>query len=262
MEVKGENLYLKYGNYRHALGTVRVEVANQRLENDAEMVWAWKQTWTVSGMVTTQLATESAARADIKTKMAAIANAYLRDGRDLILLGPDGVTPSHHWLKSSATQSGIKVEQPPSWTQPGPGELVTVARFNIVLSGIIRNNGVRSTLKSFNETLQFSPAGAKRGLQETLIGLPDEQLLRRHQIWRCTQQGSAVGLFARPDIPPPLWPSEQTDAVPMTTLGTPRRVSTDNGDSWVDWPISWTYQFESRFRMTGQPHIWGITYGR
>lgn len=255
-------MYLKYGNYRHPLGTVRVEVDNERLTNDAEMVWGWRQVWSISGMLTSQMTTETAARADIKTQMAALAAAYSRDGRDLVLLQPDGTTPSHHWLRSSATQSGIKVDKPPSWTSPGPGELVTVARFNIVLSGVIRNNGVRSTLKSFNETLQFSPAGAKRGLQETLIGLPDEQLLRRHQIWRVTQQGSAVGLFARPTIPPPLWPSQQTDAAPMITLGTPRRVATDVSDTWVDWPISWSYSYESRFRLAGQPHIWGINYGR
>jgi len=253
-------MILKYGNYAHALGTVRVTVDNERLENDAEMVWGWKQTWNIQGMLTSQQATESAARAEIKTKMAAMANAYVRDGKDVVLLQPDGVTKSHHWLRNADTLYGVKVEKFPSYNDPGPGELVTIARFEIVLSGIIRNLAARSGLKSFQETLQFQPGGAKRGLQETLIGLPDEQLLRRHQIWKVTQQGSAVGLFARPNIPPPLWPSQQTDAVPLVTLGNPRRISTDTGDTWMDWPISWQYQYESAYRLSGQPHVWGLTY--
>lgn len=253
-------MYQMYGNYRHRLGTTRVTVDNARLENDAEMVWGWKQTWTISGMLTSQQETESGARADIKTQMAELQAAYAVDGRDLVLLGPDGVTPSHHWLRSVNTQNGVKVEKPPSWTEPGPGELVTIARFNIVCSGVIRNPYITTGIKSFNETLQFQPAGSLRGLQETLIGLPQEQLLRVNQIWKVTQQGSAVGLFGYPNIPNPIWPSQQRTTVPLVTMGTPKRVSSDVRDTYIDWPISWTYQYESAYQLTGRPHIWGQNY--
>jgi hypothetical protein len=52
-------------------------------------------------------------------------------------------------------------------------------------------------------------------------------------------------------VPSPIWPADQ---VRPGTLQ--RRSPRRNGADYVEYEISWNYEFESAGRLSGTPHRW------
>lgn len=251
-------MIFKYGSHTHTQGEVGLSVVKKALNTEAQTMRAHETTLSLNGMLVSQQANEASARAEIKLKQAALEAAYALENQDAILYMPDGTTETHHAYRAANMTGGVRVIQPPSFMEPQGVEGLTLSKYQIVLQAIvpIPTANLATALQSFQETVEFPPAGAKFGHLETKLGYPVKQQLRRRQIFRARQFGSAVGIYAYPSVPLPLWPFDKVNQEPMVTRGHPRRI----GNDYVDYPISWQYDFESKFEMFGAPHIWGSTY--
>lgn len=247
--------YLRYGSFTHPQGSVGLTATWQTIPNEAQLTYARKVTINLLGMLTSQQVTEAAAIADIKTKMDAVWAAYSYNDRDLVLYSPSG-TATHHNYPTATALGGLRVVQPPSFTDPKGAELVTKASWTATLEATYEATGGPVT-KSFEETVQFEGGDWKVGHLETKIGLPVKQLLRMHTIYRAVQRGSAVGYRTYPLRPNPIWPGAVVQPNPAMTYGHPKRI---NGQ-YREYPISWSWTFESDSPLVGIPHIWGSTWG-
>lgn len=256
-------MILKYGNFTHPVGTTRVTTQRQALLTDAGTAWAEEDTWNITVWLISHKATDAARRADIKAQMSALQAAYSVSGRDLIFCHPNGAE-THLTLKTADTLAGVQIISPPHFPDPGRASLVTNCQSQIVAKAIIPypvgSLSLANQVKSFQETVQWPEAGMQRGAIDVLIGPAVEQTLRQYTAVRATQQGSAVGLYGYPPIPLPIWPSKLASSVPLVTEGTPRRVASDGKQAWIDWPISWTYNYVSSSSLYGRARRLGYNY--
>lgn len=248
-------MILKAGSYSHRQGSVEVSIDYQDWRTDERQgshLLGHDVTWSISGRLVSQASTTAAAQASIRSQTADLVDAYSSDGIDMKLLTPDG-SKVHHQLLSSSTLDGTKISRPKYTDGTGPQEVV-MRQFSLQVRGRVAlsaNNRTTDILR-FEEELSFDQ-GPLVGHIETLTGLPVKQQLRRRSLWTAQQRGSAVGLFAYPTIPDPIWPAALVKTTPLYSKGSPKRDGTE-------WPISWTWVFESRFELTGNPHIPGVTY--
>jgi hypothetical protein len=249
-------MLFRYGSYTHPAGRAGVTVQRQALRNEAEQYMGFTETWDVNLQLISRQSTEAAARADIKAQHEAVA-AQLYDDRDATVFFPNGTTRSHLYRPVSSTTGGIQVDN----YSPAPNDYqgasgVTYSSLTFTLRCVVPAANSRLMLVSFEETVEVSPAGRKIGHLETKIGIAQPQTLRQHQIWRYRQTGSAVGFHVRPSVPPPIWPGNLVNSAPQVTFGHPKRIK----NAYINWPISWSYDFESALPLIGVPHIWGLTY--
>lgn len=248
-------MILSYRGIRHKVGQVALQVEQLPLTTDLQELWAHNVLWRIDILLTSQDSTDAGARNSIKQQTATVESQYSKNNGDLILYDPTGAI-SHHVLRNSECHGGVRIIDPPSYRDGTGVECATKRTISVVVGGIkpIPTSQLRSAYRSFEETLEFAPAGRKTGHLETLTTRSVKQTLRRFQTYRVVQRGSAVGLYKYPLIPRAIWPFALVDEEPLKTLGHPRRI----GGALTDFPIAWEYQFQSNVRLLGQPHIWGL----
>lgn len=253
-------MILQYANQNRPNGEVGVTVNRRALLDGAQQYWAYEEIWTIEGWIRTQASPESAARTYIKTQQAAVERMFSANGRDLKLLMPDGRTATHHVLLNSQTLGGVRIVEPVSYSDYTGTSLVTHCKYRVVLQGIkptATTQLLGDRVLDFKEELSREGGGYRDAYVETALGRPQRQRARRYTPYRVIQKGSAVGLYTRPTIPPPIWPQAAISPEPAIVTGAPERV----GSALVRWPISWQYIFESAFPLIGFPNEWGQTYG-
>lgn len=250
-------MILKWGSYAFPLGCCELQVQSRRMKTAAETDWAEEHIWTINGLFQTQAPVAATAIAAIKAKLDAMRDAFQTDAKDLILYEADGATRTHHQLLTAKCIGGTQVMEV-NFPDGKGVELLNMRHFTIVVRGLKATplSALRTGIKSFEETLEFAPAGRRIGHLETKIGRPVAQELRRYTTYRAVQRGSAVGLYMRPSIPAAIWPQALVHAQPLVTKGTPKRL----GDDYIDWPVAWEYSYESAFVLTGNPNVWGVTW--
>ena len=242
-------MYLKIGSHTFALGQVALNIQSDVEENDAGQPLFLRQRWSAQGLLTTQQRTAAAAAADIDAQVA-VLNTVLVNGVDIRLTMPNGTTLSQHQLISANCIGGTRLVSAgiPSFDRAGG---ITNLGFTFVYEGDKPANNAASLLRSFEETIQFSGGGPLFGHIVTQTGLPVKQKLRGNTVYRATQSGSAVGYLARPNPPLAIWQNAQIRAGDFTSKSPRRR----NGD-FIDFGITWSYEFESAFPLIGNPNAW------
>jgi hypothetical protein len=247
-------MILRYGNHSRANGEVEVVISRNALRTEANTPWAYEEMWALNGMIVSQ----AGSLADIKAKTAALEAAFEFDGSDVKLMNPNGTTVSHHQILNANTLGGVKIATPISY-QDGKGpQGVCYRNWSCQLKAVIpfATSALETRLHSFTESVEFQGGGFRRGTVETLVGRPVPQTFRQRTSCKVVQRGEAVGLYAYPSIPSPIWPVALADGAPVVTYGQPKR---DSG-SLTMFPISWQWTFDSPTPLSGRPHIWGVTY--
>lgn len=239
-------MYLRYGTYTHRLGEPTVAIHKETIRTDAGQAYAVRELWSITGLLVDQAGNPLTMR----SKIAELEAAYAEDYRDIVILLPDGQTESTHKIVSRNTIGGVQVVQRPSFPEGGGAQGVTLRTFAVTVEALVRLD-VGPVILAFRELLRFSGGGPRYGHLETLTGLPDRQRLRRMTVYHATQQGHAVGLGAQPAVPLAIWPAAQICA-PTIEPGSPQR----RGAGYYEFPIAWSYQFESAVRLVGRPHVW------
>jgi hypothetical protein len=246
-------MFCQYGSYQHRAFETSFTLSREAVRNSAQQTWAIRDTVRIQGLMTSQKSTEALRKADIKSRLATLEAAYLYDGGNFYLKYANGQV--HYALLSAGCVGGTRVVQRPSFPKGTGVEVVNLRTYTVVIEGIIPVND-SSALESFEESIDIRPYGMKRAVIETLVGPPVEQIVRQQQKWSAVQHGRAVGKYARPPVPPPIWPSALLNQFNPPQDGHPKRI----GNALIDWPVSWRYEFENVTPLTGTPNVWGRSY--
>lgn len=239
-------MYLKVGtSYTFPLGTADLGITREVLYNDADQPHADRVRWAGDCLLVGTSPT------DIDSKIALVNTAFNLNGQDFRLTMPNGTTNSQHVMLNSGSITGTMIRKMPSVsTFQGAGG-VTNLRFTWEVEAEYPLANSLFLLRSFEETLSFEGGGEQQGYLLPLYGNPVLQTLRQRDSYRVTQAGTAVGLYARPQIPPPLFAGNLMRA-PRTTKKSPRR----RGAGYEDYSVTWEYFFESPSPIDAEPTQW------
>ncbi len=134
---------------------------------------------------------------------------------------------------------------------PGAGRGWVPAPASVALAaGISPEN--RRTVMEWSETVESEGGGPLIIFLPALNTDPQPQLIYNSTTVKTIQHGFAVGLFAYPVPPAPIWPAALVRS-PKVVRTAPKR----DGLTWQKWRIEWHYDFESvGFLPSALPNVW------
>ncbi len=245
-------MQLIYGSYVHADSEATVQIGRTPVYNDGGQMIGVRERWNVSGFL------QAANGAALTTALQQLRLAYAIQGQTIGLFFADG-TPTNHILISANCVGGTRVVEGPSFPQGGPSaEYVengpTFRTYTLAVEGTVLTH---IGLLAFNETLSFQGTTGPRVVwKQTLNGFPQRQQTTDRTTQKITQAGSAIGQFAYPVVPGPLWPAYELVEQRNISPGNPKRTGPVGRPTYVEWPVSWRYAFETGVPATGQPNRW------
>lgn len=243
-------MILKYGNYAHSQNEVNVDIKKRTIENEAKQKTGYIETWTITGIL------HASTQAALTTAIASLKSNYAVNGYDLTLYLDDGTTPTSHGLSSSGAKGGVRIIEGPSFPITTGAEYSTYRTFSIVAEAeynIESGSGNQPKYESYDESITFQGTGGPIWkLFPTLNGRWQRQQVAERSSYTVQQRGRAVGKNTRPSPPPPIWPDAEHEEQRVIEFGTPDRV----GNGYENYPISWSYVFESNDRLNGNPGNW------
>lgn len=242
-------MHVAYGGFHHPDGEVELSITSEMeySENNAQVV-AILKTWAMSGVIIAD------GQAAITSALRARVNAYNTNGRDLRLLGTNNArTPLE--LLSANCIGGTKVVNR-GFPDNRNGAYSTFLNYSVTVQGreaVTLSSGILT----WSQTVRRAGGGPRFGHLEPLVGNPIKQTLKRRTVYRVIQSGSASGMFGYPTAPNPMWPTALVEA-PETEVGTPIRRGFGGDTEYTEFPISWSYRFESATPLVGIPAAWSV----
>jgi hypothetical protein len=80
---------------------------------------------------------------------------------------------------------------------------------------------------------------------------PQKQKIYTYSTYSATQRGEVVGYRAYPQVPNAIFPNALMKA-PVIERQSPRR----RGNGYEEFPVSYTYEFQSATPLVGKPNVW------
>lgn len=179
----------------------------------------------------------------------ALAVALGKPYQDLLFLADDG-SQTDACLPNKGSITGVRIENLKFPKTEGP-EFATERTFSFDAWAEYPIAGTLRLLLNYHETLTFSGGGPLYAHRLSLNGLPQKQLIYPSMPYRVIQAGEAVGYLAYPSPAFPIWPvalMKNPEIIPRS----PKRM----GQGYEEYPVSWHYEFESAYPLTGVPHLW------
>jgi hypothetical protein len=242
----GALVQVRYGAYFHPPGEVDVKIDRDALWEPSRQALVYRETWTLSGTMIGEGPDDLAYRCQLL--QAAYQNGQSAATVSLVTGLPLQV------LNHDASMSGVTVVRPPSFPKGDGAEFATERNFVIVLQADYEAVGA-SHLVDFRETISLMGGGPRRVWVPTITGRPRRQIITEYTTYKCTQQGSAIGRRARPQEPVPLYPDLEDQDRRNITKGGGTRIGLD----LRNFPISWSYFFESDQPFDALPNEWPLT---
>jgi hypothetical protein len=240
-------MIFKYGNTQFANCSVEPRISSRENRDQRQTPWSHIVRWDL--MI--WLMNPGGVQSTMTAMIAAVEAAFAQNFQDIRLLQPDGKASSHQLLNKD-TLGGVMVVQPPSYPSAQGAEHVTYRTCTVALEGtVLVNSG--SALTEFSEEVTFQGGGPRFGHLEPIAGTPVKQLLKQNTIYRAKQTGRATGILGYPPIPDPIWPAAMVEA-PIIVKVAPKRI----GNSFTEFTISWSYDYESATPLFGNPSPWLI----
>jgi hypothetical protein len=236
-------MQIVYGNFALPAGGVSVAESGVTERNAGGQPLNFKQSWTLTGRLDGLPNQDAVAAA-----MAAMQVAFLTPYQDLVLK-TDGGNVARALLNAGSI-TGVVCDGI-NWVDGKGAEGGTYRSFSATFSATYPLSAATEFLLEFTETLSFRGGGPVFGHIETRQGLPQKQLVRQNSLYRCTQQGAAIGRNGYPPIPQPIFPGALVQN-PDTSSTSPKR----KGFGLEGFQVSWAYQFESATPLGGFPNVW------
>lgn len=248
------SMFLQYGAHKHAPGECNISIDRNAIENDAKVPVAIMETWTIQGLLTSQVGS-----GDIDTQIAALSAAYSQEGQDLVLYLPDGATPSSTVLMNASTLGGTRVTQRPSFPGGRPAERIGFCSYTIKVEAELPIVSGK-TLMNYHESLKFRGGVPVIGWLEPAVGLPVQQTWKQFSTFKATQEGNATGYDFLPaigfDLGIPIWPAAMLPDKAELNYESPDRQGDVNNLAYKNYKCSWHYEFESLTPLLGIPTPW------
>lgn len=238
-------MYFKYGTYQHPDNEVNLtNLMQRRVYSDRHRLLYTEHTLTVMGEI------NGTSQADLRTKIAALIDAYADDGERASLFHDDD-TESAHFLSSSNSINGVQVIDL-SFPSGQPGEYTNCRTYQITLRAEYDNIEGTSDIVSFQESLRWIGTGGPMWeAYPVLVGPPVARVLFTATPQKVHQTGFAVGYRGWPLVPSPLFPQwEHLDR---------RIVQPDSPKSYRNarrfYPIRWAFDMTTPGGLSGYPNI-------
>jgi len=242
-------MYLRYGNYQHAVGEASVTISRHGLFSEAGLPRGVRERWDVQGRL--QANDQGALTAAIQALVA----AYSVQGQDVGFYF-DGGQPSGHHITSAATNSGVRVVMPPCFPDGKGAEYSTYRTYVLALEADWLDPG--ATLLMWTETLSFQGGGPQVAFLEPINGLPQKQLLKQATTFRVSQNGQAVGYLAYPVPAAPIWPAAEHVDRRSVRVDPPKRSGPPGYPTFTEYRVTWSYSFEDSGPLVGLPTAWPL----
>lgn len=171
----------------------------------------------------------------IASKVLTIKSALALDGGDAVLHSSVGTIA----LLNGGSIGGVRVVERPSFTaQDGRAHWATGLPFRIVFEADYPY--LTDGLVSYTESItKVGNGGSRRVVLELDNGAPVEQTVSSNTPIQVIQTGVAVGFLAYPTFNDPIFPGAIMAPEDLQTATELPRLARD---TWVDWPIRWTYR--------------------
>lgn len=233
---------LVYGSYVHDLGEVTLSISQSEVTTETGQAGGYIERWDVQGEIITD------SHAVMANRIAALRSAYSVQGRDAVFYAPDGVTILHR-LRSLDTVAGVKVIPPSFPYEDNRGLYATGIKYAVTITGEY-TTVLQSSLVAWQETLTFSGGGPRYVFRQPMRGRPIKQQVAEATPYRLTQNGRAVGRYAYPQAPPPLYPEHLVENAPASPTGPEFRDG-----QFLNYAIAWNYVMESVDPLEGSPTL-------
>jgi hypothetical protein len=180
--------------------------------------------------------------------------AFANPSGDFGLLHDDG-SPTHIFYQGSQTLGGIQVKML-SYPNYQGAEYVTYRTIQIQANFILVPSTGIPQYTFFDETIKISGGSPKYGVKEVNYGPGVKQQLRTHSKCIASQTGTARSIGQLPIVPPAIWPQALVEEGDYTEKTPTTRGSTSLGTFVkLEHEVSWSYQFEWPYRLSGSPHF-------
>lgn len=233
-------MFFRYGSYQHASGEVAL-ASIRKLPAYATSGFrvGTRVLWTIEGAL-------HAANAAALTTAINLLEAYYVPGPFDAGLFEDSGAATAHYIPAGSTLGGWKTEI--LYPDGRGAEYALYRKYSINLECTL--NEAESQLMEFQERYEYGGGGPKHAVLETLYESAVRQQTVASAKWTASQTGSALGWLARPTPPPALFPNALVES-PRIVRESPRSF---NRGRPTEWPVSWSYQFESPTPLIGEPN--------
>lgn len=245
------DIWVQFGSYAHDPGEVEYSIRKRALLTDRKTPYAHMVRVDMAGMLV------GSGTSEIEAKLTNMIDAYSSDNKDFSIKLGDSDTNSIISITSSETNGGVRVVEPVSYPSNVNAVHTTYMPYTVSLEAEVPISNPATAIRSFVETLEFAGGGPRRGWLEPIYGRPVRQQLKQQTIYKAIQRGQAVGLYARPIIPLPIWPFALVERNPRRAIDNGRPYGGGSDATTMDFSVSWQYEFESDRPLIGTPHRWG-----
>jgi hypothetical protein len=157
-------------------------------------------------------------------------------------------------LSNAGSLSGCRVVDGPTFDGRDGAEYATLRRFAFEVEAEYLIANAANAVLSFTETVSITGTGGP--VRRLRVPVNATVLVRQQisprSVVRATQTGQAVGHTRYPAAPAPLWgPPLLLEEQVSVQKGAPKRL----GLAFVEFPLSWAYQFESDGPLAGAPGL-------
>lgn len=241
-------MIFQWGSYQHQPNECGLKIRNRQVFDKFGRVMASIVEYHVIGAII------GTSQADITSKLSSLESAYINSGfKDIKLLEDDASTETQHTLLNSETFGGthcVHFDYPEGPWKMGP-EYANRRTYYIVLRGEKRyGNG----LYAWTERLSIRGTGApKWRYMPSMTGAPVRQDLQQQTPFYYVQQGMAIGRYARPAPPTPIFPTIEHGDMREVSFVTPEEIRVNGADKYA---VTWRYVMEATNAQGFSGLIW------
>lgn len=242
---------IQYGFYQHALYEAGIAVQKRPLMTEYGYQFGVAETWTINGVLVANSQAELIVACNALELAYSVNNlgiALLTDGGDVARV-MTGITA----IGGTRVLGGVDFPDDGSRS----AEFTTFRHYRITVEGRYPNPAATTAVTlAYSESLEFMGGGPRFIYLQPINGLPQKQTVAASTPYRVTQKGQGVGLSAWPIPPLPIWPAAEHRDRRRIVPGTPKREGGGLSLVYTEFPIEWSYEFESELPLTGAPTLW------
>lgn len=235
---------LQVGAYTRPLNEAVTSISYSPIFDQSRRMVGVNERWDTNGRVVLQ----SGSQANMTVALADLERAVIQSNVDLVYLEDDRNVQTAMKLRTADCANGPVLMD---FGYPNQADDVysNGMGYRVIWEGR-RMTSLSNSILEFEEQIIEEPGGAEYVMVGGAVNFAERQLAWQNRPWTYIQAGRAVGMFARPSIPPPIWPFALTNAVPRITLISPRVLGTIP----TEFGIQWEYRFQWHERLYGVPH--------
>lgn len=181
-------IYLKYGNYEHALGEAAVSIQRTGVSSDAGVIYANREVWTINGRL------EADSQSELTAAINSLETAYNQQVSE-ISLRFEGGSKTAHSMNISNMLSPIQVTTAPSYPLGEGAQYSTFRDYTIQVEGLVKTNQSSSALLFYQENVEASGGHPLDIHVTTLNTVPIRQRVADSTPTIIRQSGRAISLL-------------------------------------------------------------------